>query len=92
MDELEFKLTESQCNAINECVCAFDKGKGSKVKFLHINGLDYKIYRDEELEEMYDILVSIDKRPLHDELGVHITELFGRICDIAEDKIKYRLA
>ena len=85
-------LTEKQQKAIEECVTAFEEKRGSKVKFLHIDGLDYKIYRDEELEDMYDIHVSINKRPLHDELGVHITELYNRICDIAEDKIRYKLA
>ena len=85
-------LTEKQQKAITECVIAFKEKRGSKVKFLHIDGLDYKIYRDEIHEDMYDIHVTSNRKPLHDDLGVHITELYNRICDIAEDKIKYNLA
>ena len=87
---MEENLVGWQYKAIHECVSAFEKEKGKNVKFLNLNGLCYRIIRT-HVKDLFNIRVTIDKKPLHEDLGVNITELYNRIVDIAEDRIKYNM-
>ena len=78
-------LTEKQYNAIKECVTAFEKGKGSKVKYLHINGLDCAVKRNKQNTDVFDIDVSEKKKPIHSETGVHLETLYSMLCEIFEE-------
>lgn len=77
-------LTEKQYNAIKECVKAFEESRGSKVKYLHINGLDCGIKRNKQNLDVFDITVSEKKKHLYDETGVHIETLHSMLCEILE--------
>ena len=80
------KLTECQYDAIKKCVKAFEDGRGSKVKFLNINGLNYAIKRNKQNPDVFDITVSEKKKPIHEETGVHIESLYSMLCEILESE------
>ena len=79
-------LTEKQYKAIKECVKAFEEGRGSKVKYLHINGLDCAIKRNKQNPDVFDITVSEKKKPIREETGIHIESLYSMLCEILEEK------
>ena len=85
-------LTAAHHRMIMQCVESFNKGTGKKIKFLHLNGLDYKLKENAFFKGFYDIEVSVERRVLHREHAVYIYNIFDVICAIANDEVKYNCA
>ena len=81
-------MKESQHNAIKELIKAFEENRGSKIKFLHINGLDCAVKRNKQNPDVFDIDVSEKKKPVHNETGVHLETLYSMLCEILESEDK----
>ena len=88
----ESALTPTHHRMINQCVESFNKGTGKKVKYLHLDGLDYKLQENKSLKGFYDIEVSVERKVLHKEQAIHLYNLFDTICAIANDEVKYNCA
>ena len=82
-------LTPERLLEIKRCISAIKRKKGKRIKYLHIDGLDYAIYETEKDTEKYTITVSEKSNLLHRDLAVPIADLYQRICDLIELKVRY---